>query len=82
MKLNKANDRIDWKAMWDVLNMYGVSGKSQGGVKAFYTDTKVKVEGEYMEVWGKDNLGCSVSLWIEMKEKLKQKWVMSEWKCV
>ncbi len=36
--LEKAYDRIDWTAMWDVLKLYGVGRSLKTGVKAFYKD--------------------------------------------
>ncbi len=50
----KAYDRIEWTAMWDVLKVYGVGGSLMNGVKAFYKDAKahVKVNGETSESLG------------------------------
>ena len=38
LDLEEAYDRIDWRALWVVLKMYGVGGKQLNGVKAFYKD--------------------------------------------
>ncbi len=40
MDLEKAYDRSDWTAMWDVLKVYGVGGRLMNEVKAFYEDEK------------------------------------------
>ncbi len=33
--LEKAYDKIDWTAVWDVLKVYGVGGSLINGVKVF-----------------------------------------------
>ncbi len=34
MDLEKAYDRVDWLALWDVLNIYGVGGKLLSEIKS------------------------------------------------
>ncbi len=48
MDLEKAYDRIDRKALWDVLKIYGVGGQLMEGIKAFYREANacVKVDCE------------------------------------
>ncbi len=36
MDLEKAYDRVDWLALWEVLRIYGVGGKLFSAIKAFY----------------------------------------------
>ncbi len=43
MDLEKAYDRVDWEALWDVLGIYGVGGRLLDGVKAFYRDASACV---------------------------------------
>ncbi len=35
MDLEKAYDRVDWLALWDVLKIYGVGGKLLNAIKSF-----------------------------------------------
>ncbi len=51
MELEKAYDRVDWEALWDVLRIYGVGGRLLDGVKSLYRDASacVKVKGEMGE---------------------------------
>ena len=69
MDLEKAYDRIDREALWQVMSMVGVGGKLLGGLKSFYEDNRgcVKVGGE------------DVSDWFESKVGLRQGCVMSPW---
>ncbi len=48
MYLEKAYDRVDREAVWNVLKIYGVGGQLLEGIKAFYKETSacVKVDGE------------------------------------
>jgi len=67
--LEKASDRIDWKALWDVLRMYGVGGRLLSGVKAFYKGANacVKVNGKVVEsfrIHGGVRQGCVMSPWL------------------
>ena len=69
MDLEKAYDRIDWTAMWDVLRIYDVGGSLLNGIKAFYRDAKacVKVNGEQSETFGIQKglrQGCGMSSWL------------------
>ncbi len=34
--LEKAYDRVDWLALWEVLRIYGVGGKLLSAIKSFY----------------------------------------------
>ncbi len=36
MDLEKAYDRVDWLALWEVLRIYGVGGKLLSAIKSFY----------------------------------------------
>ncbi len=40
MDLEKAYDRADWEAMWDVLMAYGVGGRFLDGLKTIYSDAR------------------------------------------
>ena len=69
MDLEKAYDRINWKAMWEVLMMNGVGGRLLNGVKAFYKDANacVRVDGETsgnFEIKGGVRQGCVMSPWL------------------
>ncbi len=48
MNLEKAYDRVDWLALWDVLKIYGVGGKLLSQIKSFYEEASacVKISGE------------------------------------
>ena len=48
MDLEKAYDRVDRDALWEVLGIYGVGGKLLQAVKSFYVNSRacVKVQGE------------------------------------
>ena len=69
MDLEKAYDRIDWEAMWDVLRVYEVGGKLLNAVKAFYRDARacVRIDGEIGEsftIKGGVRQGCVMSPWL------------------
>ncbi len=51
MDLEKAYDRVDWLALWDVLKIYGVGGKLLSAINSFYKDASafVKISGETSE---------------------------------
>ena len=68
MDLEKAYDRVDRTALWDVLRMYGVGGKLLCGVKSFYVDSRACVR-----------VGNEVSEWFPVKVGLRQGCVMSPW---
>ncbi len=49
MDLQKAYDRVDREALWNVLKIYGVGGQLMKGIKAFFNREEnacVKVDGE------------------------------------
>ena len=37
--LEKAYDRVNWEALWQVLEMYDVGGKPLGGINSMYVDS-------------------------------------------
>ncbi len=48
MDLEKAYDRVDWLALWEVLRIYGVGEKLLSAIQLFYEAASacVKVNGE------------------------------------
>ena len=68
MDLEKAYDRVDREAMWDVLRLYGVGGKLLRAVKSFYIGSKACVR-----------VGNELSEWFPVKVGLRQGCVMSPW---
>ncbi len=68
MDLEKAYDRVDWLALWEVLRIYGVGGKMLSAIKSFYEAASacVKINGETTEHF-------------EIKVGLRQGCVMSPW---
>ncbi len=54
MDLEKAYDRTDRGALWDVLKIYGVGGQLMEGIKAFYREANacIKVDGELTDGLG------------------------------
>ena len=69
MDLEKAYDRVDRKALWDVMKIYGVGGKLLRAVQAFYENSRacVKVDGECSESFGINvgvRQGCVMSPWL------------------
>ena len=52
LDLEKAYDRVDRNAMWNVLRLYGIGGRLLRGVKSFYVGSKacVRVGNEVSEV--------------------------------
>ncbi len=38
MDLEKAYDRVNWLALWDVLRIYGVGVKLLSAIKSFYEE--------------------------------------------
>ena len=68
MDLEKAYDRVDREAMWQVLRLYGIGGKLLGAVQSFYMESRACVR-----------VGCEVSNWFPVKVGLRQGCVMSPW---
>ncbi len=53
MDLEKAYDRVDWLALWDVLKiLYGMGGKLLSAIKSFYEKASacVKISGEKVNI--------------------------------
>ena len=68
MDLEKAYDRVDRGALWEVLSAYGVRGKLLQAVKSFYAGSKACVR-----------VGGETSDWFEIEVGVKQGCVMSPW---
>ena len=68
MDLEKAYDRIDRKALWQVCRIYGVGGRLLRGVQSFYEDSRACVR-----------VGSEVSEWFPVRVGLRQGCVMSPW---
>ena len=68
MDLEKAYDRVDREAMWQVLRLYGVGGKLLRAVQSFYKESRACVRN-----------GSEVSNWFPVKVGLRQGCVMSPW---
>ncbi len=68
MDLEKAYDRVNWSALWDISKIYGEGGKLLSAIKSFYEDASVciKISGETSEHF-------------ELKVGLIQRCVMSPW---
>ena len=68
MDLEKAYDRVDRDAMWQVLRIYGIGGKVLRGIMSFYEEGRacVRVASELSESF-------------EVKMGLRQGCVMSPW---
>ena len=66
LDLEKAYDRVDRDAMWNVLRLYGIGGRLLQGVKSLYVSSKtcVRVENEMSE-------------WFPVRVGLRQGCVMS-----
>ena len=66
MDLEKAYDRVDRRALWQVVSLYGVGGKLLRAMKSMYDDNRmcVRVGGEESE-------------WFETKVGLRQGCIMS-----
>ena len=54
MDLEKAYDRVDREALWQVLRIYGIGGKVLKGIMSFYDGSKacVRVSGTESECFG------------------------------
>ena len=68
LDLEKAYDRVDRDAMWNVLRLYGIGGRLLRGVKSLYAGSKACVR-----------VGNEVSEWFPVREGLRQGCVMSPW---
>ena len=69
MDLEKAYDKVDWRALWEVLQIYGVGGKLLKAVQAFYRNSRacVRVNGrvsEDFEIHVGVRQGCVMSPWL------------------
>ncbi len=53
MDFEKANERVDWLALWEVLRIYSVGGKLLSAIKSFYEAASacVKINGETSEIF-------------------------------
>ena len=68
LDLEKAYDRVDRDAMWDVLRIYGIGGRLLRGVKSLHVGSKACVR-----------VGNEVSEWFPVRVGLRQGCVMSPW---
>ena len=68
MDLEKAYDRIDREALWQVLRIYGVGGCVLGGIQSFYVGSSACVR-----------VGSDLSESFEVNVGLRQGCVMSPW---
>ena len=68
LDLEKAYDRVDRDAVWNVLRLYGISGRLLQGVKSLYVGSKACLR-----------VGNEVSGWLPMRVGLRQGYVMSPW---
>ena len=66
LDLEKAYDRVDRDAMWNVLRLYGIGGRLLQGVKSLYVGSKARVR-----------VGNEVSEWFPVRVGLRQGCVMS-----
>ena len=68
LDLEKAYDRVDRDAMWNVLRLYGIDGRLLRGVRSLYVGSKACVrvgnEGEWFPVRVGLRQGCVMSLWL------------------
>ena len=68
LDLEKAYDRVDRDAMWNVLRIYGVGGKLLRAVQSLYADSRACVR-----------VGNEMSEWFPVKVGLRQGCMMSQW---
>ena len=68
MDLEKAYDRVDRDAMWQVMRIYGIGGRVLRGIMSFYDEGRACVR-----------VGSKVSESFEVKMGLRQGCVMSPW---
>ncbi len=69
MDLEKAYDRVDWLALWEVLRIHGVGGKLISAIKSFYeaASSCFKINGdtsEHFEIKVGLRQGCVMSPWL------------------
>ena len=67
--LEKTYDRVNRKALWQVLRMYDMGGKLLNGIKSMYIDSSasVRIKGGISEQFRIDSgarQGCIMSLWL------------------
>ncbi len=67
--LEKAYDRVDREAFWNVLKIYGVCGQLLKGIQAFYREANacMRVGREFSESFAVDvevRQGCVMSPWL------------------
>ncbi len=67
--LEKAYDRVDKTALWNVLKVCGVGGQLMEGIKAFYREAnaRVKVDSEVSDSFAfrvGARQGCGMSPWL------------------
>ena len=68
MDLEKAYDRVDRDALWQVMRIYGIGGRVLRGIMSFYVEGRACVR-----------VGSKVSESFEVKMGLRQGCVMSPW---
>ncbi len=69
MDLEKAYERVDREALWNVLKIYGVGGQLLKGIQAFYREANAcaRVGGKYSESFAVEagvRQGCVMSPWL------------------
>ena len=69
MDLEKAYDRVDREALWQVMRIYGIGGKVLKGIMSFYDGSRacVRVGGTESECFGVNvglRQGCVMSPWL------------------
>ena len=69
INLEKANDRVNRVALWQVLRMYDVVGKSLSGIKSMYVYSSACVrvnwgESERFRIDNEVRLECIMSPWL------------------
>ena len=64
--LEKAYNRVNREALWQVLRMYDVGGKFFSGIKSMYVDRSacVKVKGERFRIDSGVRHECIMSPWL------------------
>ena len=74
LDLEKAYDRVDRNAMWNVLRLNGIGGRLLRGVKSLYVGSKACVRvGNEVSEWS------PVSEWFPVRVGLRQGCVMLPW---